>query len=52
MTVYVLQCFYDASTEVVEVFATHAAALAEAKRMEKADEVEVGSWLIAPKKVR
>lgn len=52
MTVYVLLCYYDSDTQLCGVFTTKAKALAEAKRMEQNDEVEIDNWSIEKQKVK
>ena len=52
MTVYILLCYYDATTEICGVFDSMAKANSEAKRMEQSNEVEVGNWTIQPEKVK
>jgi hypothetical protein len=52
MNVYVLALIYDNVTEDVEVFLTYADAQAEARLMEKTDQVAKNSWYIYCKKLR
>lgn len=52
MNVFVLALIYDGVTEEVEVFSTCVDAVAEAHIMEKANQVDKGSWYIYCKKLR
>ena len=52
MTVYALLCYYDPCTELIGIFSTKAKAVAKAKQMEQANEVEIGNWDVESKKVQ
>ncbi len=52
MKVYILLCCYDSSLEVCGVFDSIAKATNKAKRMEQANEVDIGNWIIRSESVQ
>ena len=52
MTVFILMCYYDSSTEICGVFDSLTKANNEAKRMEQIHEVDVGCWSVKSEKVQ